>query len=160
MIFRNPLTHSTFPYRARQDIQAALSDTANTLAHEKEIRRFVIGLTLIFLGLSIWLYYKGQSLFYWPILLALSRWLLYFSNQNLIKKAYTLWMRGARSIGWINTQILLRLIYYLVLTPVGLGVRLLRKDLLNMKFDRKNESYWQERPRVLEPGIENYEKQF
>ena len=126
----------------------------------KEIRKFVIGLTLIFLGLSIWLYYKGQDFFYWPMLLALSLWLMYFSNPALVKKIYKLWMIGTRSIGWINTQILLGLIYYLVLTPLGLGVKLLRRDLLNEKFDRSNDSYWQERPKILEPDIENYEKQF
>ena len=40
-------------------------------------------------------------------------------------------------LGWVNTRIILTLVYYLVVTPIGLMMRLLRKDLLNLKIGKK-----------------------
>lgn len=52
------------------------------------------------------------------------------------------WMKLARLLGTVMTFVVLTLTFYLVLTPVGVLVRLLGKDLLTMKFDRAAASYW------------------
>lgn len=66
------------------------------------------------------------------------------------------WMRFAEVLGWINTRILLILIFYLVVTPLGLVMRLLRRAPLDMA---RRDSYWTEPPRNSY-GDRHYEKQF
>ena len=52
-------------------------------------------------------------------------------------------MKFAESLGWINTRIILSIIFYLIFTPYGLVARLLGKDLLDLKWKRRADSYWQ-----------------
>jgi hypothetical protein len=66
------------------------------------------------------------------------------------------WMRFAEILGWINTRILLILIFYLVVTPLGLVMRLFRRPPLDMA---RRDSYWTEPPRNSY-GDRHYEKQF
>jgi len=67
-----------------------------------------------------------------------------------------LWMRFAEVLGWINTRILLILIFYLVVTPLGLVMRLFLRPPLDMAW---RDSYWTEPPRNSY-GDRHYEKQF
>jgi hypothetical protein len=66
------------------------------------------------------------------------------------------WMRLAEVLGWINTRILLTVIFYLVVTPIGLVMRLARRSPLDL---RQRESYWAEPPRSSY-GDRHFEKQF
>jgi hypothetical protein len=65
----------------------------------------------------------------------------------------------ARAIGWVNTHLILALAFYLVFTPVGLVARLLRKDLLRIRFRSAEDSYWiPYEPKVFRK--EDYTRQF
>ncbi len=64
---------------------------------------------------------------------------------GLMKHFHVAWMTFAQILGWFMTRVILSIFYYLVLTPVGLLMRLLGKDLLDMKIDRSAQSYWKKR---------------
>jgi hypothetical protein len=51
------------------------------------------------------------------------------------------WMRLAHALGWINSRILLALIFYLVITPMGLVQRLVGRDALRRRGSG-SASYW------------------
>lgn len=55
---------------------------------------------------------------------------------------YRIWMTLARALAWINTRIILFLLFYGVVTPVGVVMRLLGRDPLKRKLDRSCSSYW------------------
>jgi hypothetical protein len=63
-------------------------------------------------------------------------------------------------MGWLMTRVILCILFFVILTPTALLLRLLGKDLLNMKFDRNSsQSYWL--PRTSEDGKKaDYTKQF
>jgi hypothetical protein len=66
----------------------------------------------------------------------------------------------AGAMGWCMTRLILIALFYLVVTPIGLLMRLLGKDFLELKLDRSSAvSYWipREGPR---PEAENYNNQF
>ena len=65
---------------------------------------------------------------------------------------------AAFPIGMVIGFVLLSLTYYLVVTPIGLGFRLLRRDLLDRSIDRGATSYWVKRPPRPQPG--RYFQQF
>jgi hypothetical protein len=78
---------------------------------------------------------------------------------RILKPVYIFWMGLAFVLGWINTRLILSAIFYLVLTPIGLVIRLLGKDLLDRKMDFKAASYWKDKESgAFKPA--DYERQF
>lgn len=75
----------------------------------------------------------------------------------LLKPVYIVWMRFAFILGWINTRIILFILFYLVVTPLGLLMRLLRMDLLERK--NKIDSYWKNKEKVESEPLD-YERRF
>ena len=51
-------------------------------------------------------------------------------------------------LGWINTRLILFIIFYLVFTPIGLVMRLFGVDLLDKKIDKNKNSYWRRKEKV------------
>ncbi|MGZ5492184.1 MAG: SxtJ family membrane protein [Thermoanaerobaculia bacterium] len=78
-------------------------------------------------------------------------------NPTTLAPVYRWWMRLAEILGWINTRIILVIIFFLVVTPVGLLMRLLRRNPLESAG--KDGSHWTEPPRNSY-GDRHYEKQF
>lgn len=80
----------------------------------------------------------------------------------LLRRAYLGLSYAVYPIGWLVSHLLLAIVYYGVLTPTGLGLRLLGKDLLQRRLDPQTKSntasYWIERPPPPRP--ERYFRQF
>lgn len=69
------------------------------------------------------------------------------------------WMRFARALGWFNTRLILVLVFYLVLTPISLVMRLLGKRPLALHRDSGASTYWQPREKKeFDPA--RYEKHY
>jgi hypothetical protein len=62
-------------------------------------------------------------------------------------------------LGWLMTRIILTILFYLVVTPIGLLAKLSGKDFLNRKFNREAQSYWIPR-KATTTDKRNYENQF
>lgn len=77
----------------------------------------------------------------------------------LLKPIYISWMKLAFILGWINTRLILFIIFYLVFTPMGLAIKLFRVDLLDKKIDGRQESYWKKKEKRPFSPL-NYERQF
>jgi len=69
------------------------------------------------------------------------------------------WMRFAGAIGAFNARIILGLAYYLVITPVGIVMRLFGRDPLDRRLGT-GDSYWRKRPPEPPPSRERYARQF
>ena len=72
-----------------------------------------------------------------------------------LKTLYDLWMKFAAVLAWINTRILLVIMFYLVFTPTGFIMRLFGADPLDLKMDKNKNSYW-----IKKEGHTDYERQF
>jgi len=75
----------------------------------------------------------------------------------LLKPAYLAWMRLAFILSWVNTRIILAVLFYLIFTPIGLLMRLFRIDLLERK--KQPGSYWKKKEKVEFDPL-NYERRF
>jgi hypothetical protein len=60
-----------------------------------------------------------------------------------------LWLRFGLLLHKIVSPLVLGIMFFLVITPIGLLMRAVGKDLLRLKFDKRSSSYWIER---LPPG--------
>lgn len=67
----------------------------------------------------------------------------------LLKPVYSVWMVIGFGLGWINTRILLGLVFYILFTPVAVFLKLFRVDPMRRKFDEDTISYKQ--PSTLSP---------
>ncbi len=64
------------------------------------------------------------------------------SNPSWIRPVFILWMKLAFPIGWIVSHLMLAAIYYLVMTPIGLLMRVLGRDPMQRRLDRAATTYW------------------
>jgi hypothetical protein len=76
-----------------------------------------------------------------------------------LKYVYIFWMRLAFVLGWVNTRLILCILFYLVFTPIGLAMRLFGADLLDKKIDKNKASYWHKKERKDFVPAE-YERQY
>jgi len=126
---------------------------------KKQLCTFGIALTILLLVISSISYFK-QGMNY-QITGTVSALILLTTllTPALLKPIYKLFIFISYILGWINTRLLLGLIFYLIFTPVALILKIIGKDPLNRKFDPKASSYWQ-------PGVdekedrESYYRQF
>jgi len=75
-----------------------------------------------------------------------------------LKPIYLLWMTFAVVLGWIMTRVVLSILFYFIITPIGIITRLFGEDFLDLKKSN-SESFWNDRDHNFEKN-QNYEKQF
>lgn len=75
----------------------------------------------------------------------------------LLRPAYIIWMWLAFILSWINTRVILIILFYLIFTPVGLLTRLFKIDLLERK--KTDTTYWKKKEKV-DFNASNYESRF
>ncbi len=127
-----------------------LSDVKNELKgldqSEKALNRFVLSLSIVFLGLGLWFYFTEKVLLSYIFSgLLLTFVLIGAISKKLLAKLYKYWMAVAFTLGWIVSRIILVLVYYLVLTPISLIFRMTGKEFLPFMKKNSSDSYWIEK---------------
>lgn len=70
--------------------------------------------------------------------------IVYYAAPQVRRPLYLVWMYAALPLGWIMSHLVLAAIFYGVITPIGLLMRLLGKDPMQRKIDRTATTYWTE----------------
>ena len=66
-----------------------------------------------------------------------------------LRTFYKKWMMAAHFIGTLISSLLLAILFYLLFAPIGLVLRLMRKDLLDEQWESKQPSYWKKREQKI-----------
>ena len=77
----------------------------------------------------------------WFLLVSLIFLILGLSNSKILYPLKKYWLKFGMILGRITSPIILAFIFFLIVTPIGLLVRVFQKDILNLKFNN-NQSYW------------------
>ncbi|NIA30317.1 MAG: hypothetical protein GWP06_10445 [Actinobacteria bacterium] len=111
--------------------------------NKKDLRKFGIVMTVAFGILSTLLYFKGRPAA--PFLAGIALFFLVFGLllPFVLAPIHKVWMKFAEILSWIMNRVVLTLAFFIIITPIGLVMRLLGKDLLNKKFDPNLPTYWQ-----------------
>lgn len=126
----------------------------------KDLKEFGLGLAVILVVLGLVNLVKGnRNLFDLFFGLAAFSATVSLAAPELLRRLYKGFVPIAHALGWINTRLILILVYYLVLTPTGLIMRLFGNDPMSRKLDASAESYWVVRDNRA-PSRESLEKQF
>ncbi len=78
----------------------------------------------------------------------------------LFKAIYRFWITISIVLGYFVSRILLTIIFFIVITPMGLIMRVMGKDPMERKLDPDAATYWEPKEQEKDTSIERYEKQF
>lgn len=112
------------------------------LGNVKEYKKFGITMGIVFFLISGFLYWKEYSSLKYFVIIGFIFLIAAFTYPKMLKYLFNVWMTFAAIMGYIMSRVILSIIFFLMFTPVGLITRLLRKDLLKEKWDKKAKSYW------------------
>ena len=118
-------------------------------------RSFGILFSIVFALIAFWPLMNNGPLRIWPIPFSLIFLILGLLNSKLLNPLNIVWVKFGELLGRIIAPIVMAIIYFLIVTPIGLFMRLIGKDLLNTKFT-KDSSYWIKR----EKNIGSMKRQF
>lgn len=108
-------------------------------------KSFGIVFSIIFLLISLYSLIQNESYHYWALILSALFLFLAFFIPSLLYFPNRLWFKFGLFLGSIIAPIIMILVYFLTIFPIGLIMRLLGKDLLNKKLDKSSKSYWIQR---------------
>ena len=112
-------------------------------------RSFGLVFFLVFLVISLWpLIHEGQIRI-WSIVIAIVFLVLGLMNSKLLTPLNKLWFKFGIILGAIIAPISMGVVFFLVITPIGLTMRIMGKDLLRKKYDKKKETYWIKRDKPV-----------
>ena len=112
-------------------------------------RSFGILFFIVFLGFGLWPLTKNQTINSVLISISIIFLILGVFNSKILSPFNNLWIKFGELLGRIVAPIVMALVYFVILTPVGLLVRIFGKDLLGLKFLKKQNSYWINRKKDL-----------
>ena len=105
-------------------------------------RNFGLVFFFVFLIVSLWPLINEGSPRYWSIVIAVIFLILGLLNSKLLTPLNMLWFKFGLFLGSIISPIVMGIIFFLVIAPTGLVMKLMGKDLLDKKYDNKKKSYW------------------
>ena len=107
-------------------------------------RSFGIVFFIVFLLIALYpLTYSGEIKI-WSLLISFIFLILGLLNSKILTPLNKLWFKFGIFLGKIISPIIMGIIFFLVVTPIGLLMRLLGNDLINLKYNN-NKSYWIEK---------------
>jgi hypothetical protein len=113
-------------------------------------KSFGILFFVVFLTISLWPLLKENDLRIWSFIISILFLILGILNSKILSPIKRVWIRFGELLGKIISPIVLAVVFFIVVTPIGLFMKILRKDLLNIKFT-KDKSYWIKRDKDLGP---------
>ena len=104
-------------------------------------RSFGIVFFVVFLIIAIYPLINGDELRLWSLIISIVFLSLGLLNSKILNPLNKLWFKFGIFLGKIISPLVMGIIFFLIVTPIGLLMRLLNKDLLNLKFNNNN-TYW------------------
>ena len=105
-------------------------------------RSFGLLFFVVFLIVSLWPLTHEGSIRIWSVIISAVFLILGLINSRLLTPLNVLWFKFGMILGAIISPIVMGIIFFLVVTPIGFILRIMGKDLLNKKYNKKKETYW------------------
>ena len=107
-------------------------------------RSFGIVFFIVFLAIAIYPLINQDEVRIWSLIISIVFLVLGLLNSKLLNPLNKIWFKFGLFLGNIISPLVMGIIFFVVVTPIGLFMRILNKDLLNLKFNKKK-SYWIEK---------------
>ena len=104
-------------------------------------RSFGVVFFIVFLLIGLYPLLKGNDLRIWSLIISFIFLALGLINSRILTPLNRLWFKFGLLLGKFISPLIMGIIFFIVVTPIGIIMRLFKKDLLNLKFNKK-ETYW------------------
>ena len=118
-------------------------------------KSFGILFFIVFLIIAIWPVLSSEAVRIWAAVISVVFLILGIINSKILTPLKKGWIKLGEILGRVIAPIIMGFIYFIIITPIGILMRLIGKDLLNTKFN-KDKSYWIKRVK----NIETMKRQF
>lgn len=113
---------------------------------------------VVLLGGLVWWKFEAALAARWVWGVGGALWVVYTAAPGARKPIYLGWMYGAFPIGWVISHVILAVVFYLVITPIGLVMKLAGYDPMQRKFEPTAKTYWLPRKQVAD--VRQYFRQY
>tara|TARA_B100001123_G_C15111417_1_gene947627 strand:+ start:340 stop:723 length:384 start_codon:yes stop_codon:yes gene_type:complete len=107
-------------------------------------RSFGIVFFIVFLLISIYPILKDENIRIWSLIISIIFLVLGFFNSKYLTPLNRTWFKFGLVLGKIISPIIMGFVFFIVVTPISFIMRILGKDLLNLKYNN-NKTYWIEK---------------
>tara|TARA_B100000900_G_scaffold248097_1_gene211098 strand:- start:5964 stop:6344 length:381 start_codon:yes stop_codon:yes gene_type:complete len=104
-------------------------------------KSFGIVFFVVFLIIGLWPLLNNESYRLWSMVISLIFLILGLINSRVLTPLNILWFKFGLLLGKIVSPLVMGLIFFCVVTPIGILMKIFKKDLLNLKYSNKD-SYW------------------
>ena len=136
-----------------------IHEIKNIDSSKKKLREFGFLIGTLLIIIAAFLFYKNRSSYLLFAEIGLALILLGFIAPKVLLPFQKAWMIFSVILGYFSTRIILGILFYLVITPMGIVAKLFGKDFLDRKIDEQRKSYWNKRDN-LKYDKEETERQF
>jgi hypothetical protein len=138
---------------------AIIEKIKNIKGDKTDWKKFGITMGVILTIIGLFMLWKKNNYYDYSLSLAAAFFITGLILPALLKPVYKAWMALSVVMGFIMTRMIMVIIFYLIVTPLGLIASLTGKEFLDMKIDKSVKSYWIVREKTLKEKSD-YEKQF
>ncbi len=107
-------------------------------------RNFGVVFFIVFLIIALWPFLKGENLRLWAFTISLLFLILGLLNAKILTPLNKMWIKFGEILGNIISPLVMGIIFFGIVTPTGLLLKLIGKDVLKLKQNKKD-TYWTEK---------------
>ena len=116
---------------------------------KSSVKSFGILFFIVFLLIGVWPLLNDNNLRIWSLVLSAIFLILGLIESKILIPLNKYWIKFGQLLGKIIAPIIMAIIFFLVLTPISLMLKIFKKDVLRLAFSKKIESYWIQRDKDL-----------
>ena len=110
-------------------------------------RNFGIVFSIVFMLIALWPLINHNDIRVWSLILSLIFFILGLFNSKILNPLNKIWMKFGLLLGEIVAPIVMALVFFLIITPTGFILRILKKDVLKLKKNNEK-TYWIKKEKV------------
>ena len=111
-------------------------------------RSFGLVFFFVFLIIGFWPLLNQDSPRLWSLIISLVFLILGLLNSKILSPLNSIWFKFGELLGLVIPPIVMAIIFFLVVTPTGIIMKILGKDLLKIKLNKNIKSYWIEKEKI------------
>ncbi len=138
---------------------AIIEEIKNIKGNKSDWKKFGITMGIILSIIGFFLLWKKNNNYNYILFLAAAFFITGLILPSILRPIYKAWMALAVVMNFIMTRVIMAVIFYLIVTPIGLIASLTGKKFLDMKIDKSAKSYWIVREKTSKLKSD-YERQF
>ena len=119
------------------------------MSNKSSEKSFGILFFVVFLVVGLWPIINENDPNIYLILISIIFLILGLLNAKILSPLNIIWIKIGELLGKIIAPIVMAIIYFIILTPISLIVRIFGKDLLGLKFTKQIKTYWIKRKKDL-----------